>query len=40
MVAVLLSLKEPLTSLDASDALALALAYAHKGRLETLTRRR
>jgi crossover junction endodeoxyribonuclease RuvC len=40
MVAVLLSLKEPLTSLDASDALALALAYAQKGRLETLTRRR
>ena len=36
MVAVHLNLAEPLSSLDASDALALALAFAQKGRLDSL----
>ena len=36
MVAVHLKLAEPLSSLDASDALALALAFAQKGRLDSL----
>ncbi len=40
MVAVHLKLAEPLSSLDASDALALALAFAQKGRLDSLARRR
>ncbi|MDP6837636.1 MAG: crossover junction endodeoxyribonuclease RuvC [Planctomycetota bacterium] len=40
MVAVHLNLAAPPASLDASDALALALAYAQKGRLDKLARRR